>query len=270
MNNIIANFNQILDFAKTYNLPLTKKRGILREYLQCKILDILYRQDQSSQIILVGGTGLRLTRGIDRFSEDLDFDLAGKAVFSKTDGLMRTIIQNLKKENLSIDFYHNKTSKRNYYELRFKDLLAELSISQQKQEKLVIKFDFEKFWQKHTREIFLLNRYGFLANLITVSPDQLLVQKLTAYLKRKQTQARDIYDVVWLISHQAKIDLVFLKNNMAPEGLIQKALKKFQQEKSKLKTFEKRLKPFLINEDYIDKLDLFPQLVNSLQKSQKH
>ena len=266
MNNIIANFDQILAFAKEYNLPATKKRGILREYLQCKILDILYRQDISARIIFIGGTGLRLNRNLDRFSEDLDFDLEKNITFTDIGELMQNIFQRLKKENFILDLYQNRTGKRSYYELRFKELLQELNISGHKQEKLSIKFDFEKLWQAHTRETLLLNRYGFLVNVITIPLNQQLVQKLTAYLKRGQTQPRDIYDVGWLVSHQAEIDQEFAKKNSVPKDLGSKALEKFAKEKHRLPAFQKRLKPFLINEAYIDKLDLFPSLVRSLQK----
>lgn len=264
MNNVIANFNQVLDFAKEYNLPLSKKRGILREYLQCKILDIFYHQEIFSKMIFTGGTGLRLIRNLDRFSEDLDFDLEQDTAFSDIDKLMQKIFQRLEKENFSIDFYQNKTGKKSYYEFRFQNLLQELNISQHKQEKLTIKFDFEKFWQAHQKEVLLLNRYGFLVNVITLPLDQQLVQKFTAYIKRKQTQPRDIYDIIWLISHQAKIDSRFAGKNNISGDLVSQALKKFEKEKPQLQTFKKRLKPFLIDEEYIDKLKLFPQLVGSV------
>jgi len=94
--------------------------------------------------------------------------------------------------------------------------------------------------------------------------DQQLVQKLTAYIKRKRTQPRDIYDIIWLISHQAKIDSSFAEENNISGDLVLQALKKFEKEKPQLQTFKKRLKPFLINEEYIDKLDLFPQLAGSV------
>ena len=264
MNELIANFDQILGFAKEYNLPLTKKRAILREYLQCKILDIFYRQEVSANIIFTGGTSLRLTCNLDRFSEDLDFDLAGDTTFSEVENAMQNTFHRLEKENFALDFYKNRTSKRHYFELRFKEQLAELNISQNQQEKLSIKFDFDKFWNMHDREVVLLNRYGFLVNVVTITKNQQLVQKFTTYLKKKQTQPRDIYDIVWLISHQAKIDSEFAKKNGVSENLTLLALKKFAKEKHLLPIFQERLKPFLINESYADKLYLFPKMVSSL------
>ena len=74
MNNIVSNFDQILEFGKSYGAPLTKKKGILREYLQTKIIDIFYQEKVSVNLFFIGGTSLRLLRNTDRFSEDLDFD----------------------------------------------------------------------------------------------------------------------------------------------------------------------------------------------------
>ena len=77
MNNIVANFEQILSFAQEYGLPVSKKRAILREFLQVKILNIIYQQKASSLLSFTGGTSLRLLKNLDRFSEDLDFDNLG-------------------------------------------------------------------------------------------------------------------------------------------------------------------------------------------------
>ena len=47
---------------------------MLKEYLQLLILDYLTTTPYIKKIALIGGTNLRLTKGIDRFSEDIDFD----------------------------------------------------------------------------------------------------------------------------------------------------------------------------------------------------
>src|SRR5665647_2695599 len=52
-------------------------RGILREYLQYKILDIIFKQEISSKLVFLGGTAIKICYGSSRFSEDLDFDNFG-------------------------------------------------------------------------------------------------------------------------------------------------------------------------------------------------
>ncbi len=101
MNPVVNNFPQILEFARQHGLPVAKKRAILREYLQVKILDILYQEKMSLKLYFVGGTSLRLLHGLDRFSEDLDFDtdhLSNTAVPK----LLQRLRQKLQNENIAV------------------------------------------------------------------------------------------------------------------------------------------------------------------------
>ena len=266
MNNVIDNFSQILEFAKNYNLPVTKKRAILREFLQSKILEMIYQEKTSLHLYFVGGTSLRLLRGLDRFSEDLDFDL-GPISYSDINLLMKKISRRFKQENISCDLYQNFTKRRAYYELRFRDLLYELKISPNTDEKLAIKFDFETFWKGEKKEILLFNRYGFLVQIVTVPLNQLLVQKLHAYFARKETQPRDIYDLVWLVAQGIKPDAYFMKANKLPQDLVVKAIVKFQKEQKKLPNFQRKLRPFLIHEANATKLYLFATVFDKIRKS---
>ena len=47
---------------------------MLREYLQCKILEIVYSSQYATSLCFLGGTCLRIVHGNRRFSEDIDFD----------------------------------------------------------------------------------------------------------------------------------------------------------------------------------------------------
>lgn len=262
MNSLVANFAQILEFAKNYGLPLTKKRAILREYLQVRILDFLYRQKVSLNLFFVGGTSLRLLYGLDRFSEDLDFDLSKKCSTEEVDKLIKNVYQHFLKENIEVELYRNFTLKRAYYEIRFKNLLYQLNLSVNRQEKLTIKFDFEKKWQKQQREIILLNRYGFLIKTVALPKGQLLAQKIWAYLNRKQTLGRDLYDIIWLILQGTKIDQNFLKDNRLSLEIVEKAKEKFLKEKALLRGLKLKLRPFLIEENYLSRLDEFTPLLD--------
>src|SRR3989344_9254684 len=102
MNQITDNYKEILEFAKSYGLPVTKKRAILREYLQSKILSIIYQDRISVNLYFAGGTSLRLLRGMDRFSEDLDFDI-NKSYKNKISGLTAGILGQFKRENIKAE-----------------------------------------------------------------------------------------------------------------------------------------------------------------------
>ena len=262
MNNIIANFNEIVRFAQDYNLPQEKKRAILREFLQTKILSLIYQEAISKNLFFIGGTALRILRGLDRFSEDLDFDSVGITPL-QIRKLVKTVMRRLQQENIAVELYQNTTAKKYYYELRFPDLLAELKLSSNPTEKLMVKLDIESAWCGQKRETVFVNRYGFLATVVTKTLDQMIVEKLAAYLGRKETQGRDLYDLVWLLSRGAKPDLTFTRVNHLPADLLQKARKKYIMEKDLLSKYKTKLKPFLFDEKKADVLDFFENLNSS-------
>ena len=50
---------------------------LLREYLQYRMLQLIFRSVHGPKLVFLGGTCLRLLHGNQRFSEDLDFDNKG-------------------------------------------------------------------------------------------------------------------------------------------------------------------------------------------------
>ncbi len=263
MNNAIANFDEILQQAREYNLPFEKKRAILREYLQTKILSFIYRENISKNLFFVGGTALRILRGLDRFSEDLDFD-AVEITPREIQKLVKTVAHKLEEENIAVELYQNITSKKYYYELRFPNLLAQLKLSSNVQEKLMVKLDIESFWRGQKRETVFVNRYGFLATVVTKSQEQVAAEKLAAYLGRKETQPRDLYDLVWLFSRGIKPDLNFAGKNHIGKNLLERALQKFVEERGSLTRYKTKLRPFLFDEREVCKLDFFEELITRL------
>jgi len=261
MNNTLVNFAEIRRLAQDYGLPPGKKGAILREYLQTKILSLIYREAISKNLFFVGGTALRLLRGLDRFSEDLDFD-AVEITPEEIQKLLNTVRYKLEQEGITVELYRNITAKKYYYELRFPSLLKNLNLSFNAGEKLMIKLDIESTWQGQKRETVFLNRYGLLATVVTKPLSQMLVEKLAAYLGRKETQARDLYDLVWLLSHEVKADLAFAQVNQLPPDLLLKAREKYRREKKQLSKSRTKLKPFLFNENKAADLDFFENLAN--------
>lgn len=264
MNPVVDQFDQILEFARQYRLPLTKKRAILREYLQTRIIQLLYSDKHSSPHCFIGGTALRLLYGLDRFSEDLDFDIVGTSA-EGIDKLVENVVHKLHRENSPVELYKNVTQRRNYFELRFPQLLHELKISAHADEKLTIKLDFETFWRGHSKELLLLNRYGILMQVLTIPQDQLLVQKVYAYLHRAQTLPRDLYDIIWLIAHGAHLNRHFMEANKLSPHLWLEARDKFEHERPQLSQLKRKLKPFLTHEDSVNHLDLFPELLEKIK-----
>ena len=49
-------------------------KHILKEYIELLALEHLSQSPYAPKLVFIGGTNLRLVLGLDRFSEDLDFD----------------------------------------------------------------------------------------------------------------------------------------------------------------------------------------------------
>ncbi|MEZ5071225.1 MAG: nucleotidyl transferase AbiEii/AbiGii toxin family protein [Bacteroidales bacterium] len=71
------------------------QKYMVKEYLQLLILDYLSTTPFIRKVVFIGGTNLRLTKGIDRFSEDLDFDckaLSKEEFIEMTDAIIRFLM----------------------------------------------------------------------------------------------------------------------------------------------------------------------------------
>ena len=78
----MLNLEQIQEFYPEHLRPF--RNFLLREYLQHKILNIVYNSESGRKMVFMGGTALRLTLNNQRFSEDLDFDNLGLRHFIAT------------------------------------------------------------------------------------------------------------------------------------------------------------------------------------------
>lgn len=261
MNNIQANFPQILEFATQLQLPIEKKRGIIREYIQTKFIHDLYALPQLSNLSFVGGTSLRLLRNLPRFSEDLDFDNLGLET-NALQAHFQTVLAGWKRENIAVEWMVNTTGSGTYFEIRLPELLFDLKITTNPKEKLRIKLDQAEQWHNQQTEVVLLNRFGFIEHVVTNTLHQLLVQKLTAYVLRAETQPRDLYDIVWLYAQGARLDEQFMLSNNVPR-LREDAKKKYLTEQVPA-AFARRLQPFLFDEAAVRKLSLFGSVLEKL------
>jgi len=105
----MLNIEDILSFYPTNLRPF--KRFILREYLQYKILEILFNSPHATKLCFLGGTCLRIVHNNTRFSEDLDFDN-----FALSNQDFEAISEHLKKalqlEGYEVEIKVNSNSKK--------------------------------------------------------------------------------------------------------------------------------------------------------------
>lgn len=186
----------------------TFQKYMLKEYIQLMILDFLSTSPYIQKVVFIGGTNLRLVKGIDRFSEDLDFDSKN---FSQDDFTKMTddILAFLRRSGLRAETRDKandklKAFRRNLY---FPELLFELSLSGYREERFLIKVESQDQKYEYKPHIVNIKRAGFFFPF-SVPPDSILcAMKLSALLTRQK--GRDFYDAMFLLG-QTEPDYEYL------------------------------------------------------------
>lgn len=195
---------------------------MLKEYLLLMILDYLSSTSYIQKIVLIGGTNLRLVKGIDRFSEDLDFDCKD---FSDGEFMEMTndTILFLERSGWRVETRDKHNPKltafrRNIY---FPELLFDLRISGHKEERFLIKVETQDQGIAYQPAVVHVSGCGFFFPFPVPSDGVLCSMKIAAMLSR--SKGRDFYDLMFLLG-QTKPDYDFLIKRCGIGNL--KALKK--------------------------------------------
>lgn len=235
------------------------RRNMLREYLQCKMLELIFASEQAPKLSFIGGTALRLVHDHSRFSEDLDFDNFGLAA-EEFDALAGHVRTGLEAEGLPVEI---STVAKGAYRcnVRLPRLLFENELSGYPEEKILIQIDTvaQGFAYQPDRKI--LNRFDVFAEILVTPPDILLSQKLYAALNRKRAKGRDFYDIVFLLSF-AKPNYAYLEQKIGVtngEDLRARML----EAASTLDFAElaRDVEPFLFQSSDKKKVELFPTFI---------
>jgi len=202
-----------LELIKNY-FPVEMRNNIsfqkymLKEYIQLSILDFLSSTPYVGKIVFIGGTNLRLVKGIDRFSEDLDFDCKD---FSKEEFMAMTdsVLQFLQRSGLRAEVRDTenerlKAFRRNIY---FPELLFDLGLTGHKEERFLIKVESEDQKIAYGQKIVNIKGCGFYFPFPVPNDEVLCAMKLSAMLSRQK--GRDFYDAMFLLVQTAP-DYTFL------------------------------------------------------------
>jgi len=235
------------------------KRGLLREYLQYKILEIIFTSEYVGRLSFLGGTALRIMYGNTRFSEDLDFDNFG---LSEGDfkNLSQKIRVGLEAQGLKVEI--DTVSKGAYRcRVRLSEILFINELSPHQEEKILIQIDSMAHMFSYQPERKILNKFDVFCEIFITPPDILLSQKIYAALNRKRAKGRDFYDIIFLFSFtKPNYDYLQLKLNVKDAM----ALRKQILESIKGLNFKELgadVKQFLFNPDDSRKIDLFPEFI---------
>ena len=236
------------------------KRFILREYLQHKLLQILFDSEYANEFCFLGGTCLRIVHGNTRFSEDLDFDnfTITENTFEKVSGVLK---KQLEQEGYEVEM---KTVLRGAYHcyIRFPEILYKEGLSGHREEKILIQLDTEPEHFDFVPEKYILNRFDVFTQIFVTPLPLLLAQKFYAVCNRERNKGRDFFDIAFLLSKVDKPDYNYLQSKMGVSN--EKQLKERVFEKCNsinMQEMAKDVQPFLFNPKDVQKILLFSELI---------
>jgi predicted nucleotidyltransferase component of viral defense system len=184
------------------------KRFILREYLQYKILEILFENEYAHKLSFLGGTCLRIVHQQQRFSEDLDFDN-----FDLTESEFQEIATFIKQELTKLGYeveLRNVIKGAFHCYIKFPDILFQENLSGHTQEKILIQLDTEPHHFLYQPETHILNKFDVFTPVFTVPKELLLAQKFYAVMNRKKNKGRDFFDITFLMGQGVKPNFDYL------------------------------------------------------------
>lgn len=256
----MLDLNFIENFARENNLPLNKRR-IIAEYLQTIILEAISASTFNEDIIFMGGTCLRFVYNIQRFSEDLDFDLNVDEKKFNFNKFCIDLQRELSLQNLAVAISKKENEILYRASVKFSGILFQANLSSQKTENLMINIEIDKDPSKHLiTEVKIINHFNKIFPLLVNNKETLFAEKMKAVLFRKYTKARDYFDLVFFLSDQ--------RNQPNYKILQEKGLKIYnledlnsvlQEKISKLKDFDEMMKD-------LQSFIFFPQQLNLVRK----
>ena len=259
-------YEALIEQARVRGMPITKIRGILREYLQILILKELYRSKYGKNFYFTGGTYLRLVHDIRRFSEYLDFNTA-RITKQEFESLLQTIKTELKR--IGIECEVRFSFRGNLYAAgvvlpRIEELYNAKS-KYSKKESIIIKVETNNPEWKIRGETQVISGFGEIYPIISTERGALFADKIDAL--NKKNRGRHLYDIIFMLSNKYPIDkrvLEVLKVKGDPLVIIQDRVKSFS--KSELKKQAETLRPFLFDEKEADLLVNAHEIIPALLK----
>ena len=238
------------------------KRSLMREYIQYKILEIIFSLNHAEKLSFLGGTAIRMLHGNKRFSEDLDFDNF-ELKKSEFENFATEISKKLRMEGYKVEI---KNVFKNAYHcyIRILGLLFDMGLSGHKEEKILIQIDTEPQHFNYLPDNLIVNKFDVFSRIRVTPPDILLSQKIVAIFNRKRKMGRDFYDTLFLFGKVGP-DFEFLRQKIGVQNVAE--LKKRLLSLCKPLDFaalSKDVEPFLFSAIDAKKVLAFPDYINQL------
>lgn len=269
------------------------KKNALKEVVQEVALCGLSRAGFFKHAAFYGGTALRIFYGLDRFSEDLDFSL----VMPNPDFQLNRYFSGVESELAALGLKFSIEEKQKTVDSAIKSAFLKgntkehilniydiQNIGINPDEIIKIKFEvdtnppaFAQFENKYR-----LQPSPYQVKLYDIS--SLFAGKIHAVICRSwknRVKGRDLYDYVFYLSRQAKVNLPHLQARLEDSGTLpengvfsRETLLKMLQERFETIDFEQAkqdILPFIVNPDKLDlwSKDFFMDITNNLQVAEK-
>ena len=239
------------------------KRNLLREYLQYKILEIIFNSKYANKLSFLGGTCLRIVHGNSRFSEDLDFDNFGLEK-KEFDEISEEVKNKLQLEGYSVEVKNVFKGAYRCY-LRIPKLLFDSKLSGYEEEKILIQLDTAPHGFSYKPDRVILNKFEVFTEINVTPVDIILSQKIYAIFDRKTQKGRDFFDVVFLFGKtKPNYDYLKLKVNVNDGQSLKKKLSIFCANFD-FKTLANDVKPFLFNSQDAIRVELFQTYIQNVE-----
>ncbi|MBR6067693.1 MAG: nucleotidyl transferase AbiEii/AbiGii toxin family protein [Bacteroidales bacterium] len=239
-------------------------RYMLKEYLQLQILDYLTTTSYINKISFIGGTNLRIVQGIDRFSEDLDFDckdLSEEEFMTMTD----SVVNYLRNSNIDVETRDKPNPRltafrRNLY---FPQMLFNLGLTGHRDERLLLKIETQNQGVAYQPIVVNINKMGFFFSIQVPPLDVLCAMKFSAILSRQK--GRDFYDTIFLLSKtNPNMDFLHAKTGISTMKELKNAMKNRLLEID-LNEKKRDFVHLLFNESNAERILKFGEIINGMQ-----
>jgi predicted nucleotidyltransferase component of viral defense system len=205
MATLVQSLQHILDEKDSLLAPETK-RIVLKEALQTYVLDFLYNHPLYRRLNFYGGTCLHVVYGLNRLSEDLDFDNSNAVDLSRLAEQLVTLFQTIYGYGETIAKTQHGDHGIVRITLKF-PILNALSLSARPNEALHLKVEVSQHQQVaviQNTPVFFHGRSFVPAHF---SLETLMAGKMIACLERNFQRGpegpfikgRDFYDLLWFM-----------------------------------------------------------------------
>jgi len=189
-----------------------------KEYFQYIFLNAISKYHD--KFVFKGGTCLRICFGLERASEDLDFDT--ELNVNQIRELILLCLKDFDLLNILYEIYSEKVSKENIrFEIRFKGILFNGNLNSTN----TLKVDFHKQKSKNKGAQVINKVFSDIPSFVisVLAEKEILAEKIRTLINR--SEPRDLYDLWFLFSKKTEVDKRLIKQRLKEEKSNYKKLK---------------------------------------------